>query len=49
MYFDKIIAYSMKRDGNLKHTSVMMLMYGASLKGRNLVGGVIDPMIISKQ
>jgi hypothetical protein len=26
-----------------------MLIYGASLKGRNLVGGVVDPTIISKQ
>jgi hypothetical protein len=39
----------LKRDPNLKHTSVILLIYGASLKGRNLVGGVIDPTIISKQ
>lgn len=45
-YFDKIMHHSLKKDPKMRHTCSLMLLYGASLRSRNEVGGVIEPKVI---
>lgn len=49
IYFDKIMLHSLNKVKDMKYTCSLMLMYGASLKGRNEGGGIVEPRIINEQ
>lgn len=49
LYFDKLMLHSLKKDPQLRHTCSLMLLYGASLRTRNEVGGVISPEVVYEQ
>jgi hypothetical protein len=49
IYFDKIMLHSLNKDPKMRHTCSLMLLYGASLRSRNEVGGVVEPKVVQDQ